>query len=104
VMYSLDLDMHYTVRVDPKHGSEEYPEHGCGSTILVFEDGVEYSLAEALHISRDELQTDDIKALHAVKKLFDGQLLPGSEMVTAWDGLRPGQSPATSRYARRATR
>ncbi len=104
MLYSLDLDLAYTTRVEPKHGSEEYPEHGCGALVLCFEDGVEYGLDEALQIAREEIRDDDLRALHAVKKTFGGQLLPGSEMVTAWDGLRPGQHPATHRNARRGKR
>jgi hypothetical protein len=76
VHHSVDLDLYYSP-VAPQGG-------GRGMEIL-FEDGVRYTMTEALHISRDELQGDDLRALHLVKRITDGQLLPG----TAYLGFAP---------------
>lgn len=59
---------------------------------MIFPDGVEYSLAEALTMAKDLSLTDrDIQAIHAVKKLFDGRIVDlttPAGTVTAW--IPPG--------------
>jgi len=43
---------------------------------MVFEDGVEYTLAEALLMQADRnLNNVDMLAIHLVKKLFDGEII-----------------------------
>jgi hypothetical protein len=64
VHHSVDLDLWYVPRMRGK------------TLFLVFEDGVEYSIREALHISREEIGGADLRAVHAIKKVFGGRLLP----------------------------
>lgn len=42
---------------------------------MIFSDGVEYSINEAATMARDRLTDDDIRAIHLVKKLFDGEIV-----------------------------
>jgi hypothetical protein len=42
---------------------------------LVFEDGISYSLAEAIALNDPRLTPEDIQAIHLVKKMFDGEIL-----------------------------
>lgn len=37
-------------------------------------DGTVYTIEEMLFIARHDFHPDDIKAIHAVKKIFDGEL------------------------------
>ena len=48
--------------------------------MLVFQDGVQYSLKEALLLINEN--NDTIAAIHAIKKAFDGRLLAPGERVT----------------------
>lgn len=41
----------------------------------VFEDGVEYSLAEMLFLARTRARGETLVAVHKVKKIFDGVIL-----------------------------
>jgi len=55
-------------------------EIGCSYTVqpdasLLFEDGVRYTLSEALMVSRSGAQGDDLAKLHLVKKAFDGEIV-----------------------------
>lgn len=43
--------------------------------ILTFDDGVSYTLAESLTLARGNPSPEDIRAVHYVKKLFDGDIL-----------------------------
>ena len=65
---------------------------------LTFSDGVKYTIAEAMELSRAD--GDTVRAVHLVKKLFDGELIikgvndhaPGiSRMYPRWK--------STERYA-----
>ncbi len=49
--------------------------------ICTFEDGTEYTLREMIFIARQELTDEDMDALHAVKKVFDGELDTGARYV-----------------------
>jgi hypothetical protein len=63
--HSPDLDLYY----EPKMR---------GKTLhLVFEDGVDYSFDEAMMIAQEQIAGDDLVALHVVKRVLDGVLLPG---------------------------
>lgn len=44
---------------------------------LVFFDGTEYSLSEALCLTDERLSVDDLKAIHLVKKMFGGEIEGG---------------------------
>lgn len=41
---------------------------------LVFEDGIGYSLAEAITLNDPRLTAEDIQAIHLVKRIFDGEI------------------------------
>lgn len=51
--------------------------------LFTFPDGVQYTLREALHISKTALTMEDVEAIHKVKNIFDGQVLDGTEEVVA---------------------
>lgn len=78
VHHSVDLDLWYKPRMRGK------------TLFLVFEDGVEYSIREALHISREEIGGGDLRALHAIKKAIGGRLLPDH-------GMRPSTAKERNR-------
>ena len=59
--YVEDLDLNYRVHANRK--------------VLEFEDGVEYTLDEALILSKGRAAGDDLKAIHLAKKVFDGELV-----------------------------
>jgi len=42
---------------------------------LVFEDGISYSIAEAIALNDPRLTPEDIQAIHLVKRIFDGEIL-----------------------------
>lgn len=42
---------------------------------LVFDDGTRYTLAEALELSRRRAKGRDIRAVHTIKKVFDGEIV-----------------------------
>lgn len=46
--------------------------------VFTFDDGVKYSFEEAMHLSKTRCKGDDLKKVHYIKKLFDG------EVVTSW--------------------
>jgi hypothetical protein len=54
---------------------------------IVFQDGVSYTIEEAVHIARDRLDDDDIQAIHLVKKLFDGEIVvqPGETQKVVYN-------------------
>lgn len=79
VWHSVDLDLWYR------------PRQRGRTTFLVFEDGVEYSLRESLQIAQEEIEGDDLRALHAIKKAIGGTLMPGSSFF-----------PTTAKARRRA--
>jgi hypothetical protein len=46
--------------------------------LATFEDGVKYSAAEMVHVAHTGGSDVDIRALHLIKKLFDGEIVvPG---------------------------
>jgi len=47
------------------------------NAVLRFEDGVDYTAAEALSLSRPGIIPADLRAIHRVKKAFDGEILTG---------------------------
>jgi len=72
IQHSTDLDQFYTVY---GKGSRR-PDGTCRDSMsLVFDDGIEYTVSEAVTISKGFPSKDDIKAIHAVKKAFDGEVL-----------------------------
>jgi len=42
---------------------------------LVFADGIRYTVAEALELARGGAKTGTIRAVHQIKKLFDGEIV-----------------------------
>jgi len=42
---------------------------------ILFEDGVRYTVPEAIAVSRSANHPDDVRAVHLVKKIFDGEIL-----------------------------
>lgn len=42
---------------------------------MIFSDGVEYSIDEAAALARDRLTDDDLRAIHLVKRIFDGTIM-----------------------------
>lgn len=79
VHHSIDLDLEYV------------PKMVRGTLHLIFEDGTDYTIQEALHISREEIAGADLRALHMIKRAIRGTLLPDR-------GLRPS-TPAQRRRA-----
>lgn len=41
---------------------------------IIFEDGVTYSINEAVMMARDRLTDEDIQAIHLVKRIFGGEI------------------------------
>jgi hypothetical protein len=74
--YTVD-EVHHSVELDLTYQVSDSPE----GMVLVFEDGVAYTLVDALRISHEELSPVDIRALHKIKKTFDGELQPGYTML-----------------------
>lgn len=67
-----------------------FDKAGAGS--LAFTDGVTYSVAEALYISRSRASDQAIRDLHAIKKAFDGEIvIPGEtdgtrdRLIMTWE-------------------
>ena len=56
---------------------------------LVFEDGISYSLAEAIALNDPRLTPEDIQAIHLVKRIFDGEILaqPGEIHRFIYNGI-----------------
>ena len=80
--YSKDLDLEYVFDGDT----------------LTFVDGVTYSIPEALHLSQTGASPQTIRAIHRVKKAFDGEILvPGTNDIGK-DRLIPSWS-ATGNYS-----
>jgi len=66
--------------------------------LLRFEDGVEYTIPEAMQLSRGA-DNDTIRAVHAVKKIFHGELLiPGVN----YEAYTPQGWKADRRYEARS--
>ena len=42
--------------------------------VLIFTDGVKYTVHEAVLLSKGKLNDDDFRAIHHVKKVFDGEI------------------------------
>lgn len=90
--YSRVLSLHY----------EYFPD----IDLIRFEDGVCYTMQEAIIISR--MGDEDVKAVHLVKKIFGGELLrQGEEPDTTW-GItviphEPVQVPATLKKTKHKT-
>lgn len=42
---------------------------------IIFDDGVRYTLPEAMEVSRTARTDDDVRAVHLVKKVFDGDII-----------------------------
>jgi len=42
--------------------------------VLIFTDGVKYTVHEAVLLSKGKLNDHDLRALHHVKKIFDGEI------------------------------
>lgn len=42
---------------------------------ILFEDGIEYTIHEAVAIARGDCTDEDIRAIHAVKRIFDGMII-----------------------------
>ena len=42
--------------------------------VLIFTDGVKYSVHEAILLSKGKLNDHDLRAIHHVKKAFDGEI------------------------------
>ena len=42
--------------------------------VLIFTDGVKYTVHEAVILSKGKLNNDDLRAIHHVKKAFDGEI------------------------------
>lgn len=59
--YVRALKLHY--RYDEREG------------ILVFEDGVKYTLAEAVYLSKRRASDKEIDAIHKVKQVFGGEII-----------------------------
>lgn len=49
---------------------------------IVFEDGVSYTLAEAMVMAKDRLDEADIQAIHLVKQMFDGTIVSTTNVDT----------------------
>jgi hypothetical protein len=50
--------------------------------IMTFPDGVTYTVNEAMYLSKDaDLQDSDMEAIHSIKKIFDGRILVGNEII-----------------------
>lgn len=49
------------------------PETG----MIVFTDGIKYTIDECIQIAKGKLSDDDIRAIHHVKQAFDGELVNG---------------------------
>ena len=59
--YSRQLNLHYSY--DPR------------DMVLIFDDGVKYTLNEALVLSRGGAKKDDVRAIHKVKSAFFGEIV-----------------------------
>jgi len=61
---------------DSEHRSDAL---GLGYTLdpggILFEDGVRYTLPEAMEVSRTASCADDVRAVHLIKKRFDGRII-----------------------------
>jgi hypothetical protein len=76
--HSPDLDLHYDF----------------DGFNLRFEDGVSYTLSEAVILAKGRPTRDDVRAVHALKKAFDGVLLPhtqeaGANLALVYTGPEP---------------
>jgi hypothetical protein len=63
--YVEDLGLNYRYHVNRK--------------VLEFEDGVEYTLAEAMILSKGHAKGHDLRMIHETKKTFDGFLITKNE-------------------------
>jgi len=59
--YSRQLNLHYSY--DPRE------------MVLIFDDGVKYTLNEALVLSRGGAKKNDLEAIHKVKAVFHGEII-----------------------------
>ena len=53
-----------------------------GRGAMVFEDGVSYSVSELLAYSKRDTSPEDQRAIHNVKKIFDGVLVEKGHKLT----------------------
>lgn len=65
-VYSEDLELHY----------QFHRNRG----VLEFEDGVEYTVRESLIISRGRPKPEELKKLHEIKKIFNGEFLTKEDL------------------------
>jgi len=61
-------------------------DHKEESNVIVFSDGVRYTISECLLLSKGRPSDDDIRAVHAIKKIFDGVL---EEIFDEFESLPP---------------
>lgn len=71
VYHSTDLDLEY-VPYQPGQPTPEGDRRKC--LRLRFDDGGLWSIGEALFASWEGLEGDDLRAIHRVKRIFDGEL------------------------------
>ena len=56
------------------------------STSEPFGDGVKYTMREALYLSASRASVEDLKAIHIVKSIFDGEIiLPENMEIIKYD-------------------
>lgn len=82
--HSTDLDLEYEA-VWP---GQPFPDHAgrkgkARQLCLAFEDGTVYTWQEAVTVAQVGGSRDDLRALHALKRAIDGQILPVSRAVSA---------------------
>ena len=65
-VYSEDLELHY----------QFHRNRG----VLEFEDGVEYTVRESLIISKGRPKPEELKKLHEIKKIFNGEFLTKEDL------------------------
>jgi hypothetical protein len=88
VHHSVDLDLRYALA---------WPDGQAGASselVLVFEDGIQYTWREALTVSHVGGSREDLRLLHRIKTLFDGQILPDETVKD--DGPPRKGSPGTA--------
>lgn len=74
--------------------------------VLIFTDGVKYTVHEAVLLSKGKVHDDDLRVIHHVKKLFGGEIedcfgrvgfnpvpIDGWRVLPGHDGKMPEKSP-----------
>jgi hypothetical protein len=52
---------------------------------LTFEDGISYTLAEAVEVAKKARRDEDVRAVHLVKRVFDGEVLDDTRRLTPFE-------------------